>query len=161
MIGENVAHIAGRPELPAVLVEHRVLVDPLPLEAEPVVEPRPGVRLRGLVPLADERRLVPCLLQDLGEGGARRIGIEAFIRHYPVLVGIAPRQEGGAARGTERGGDEGVPDVRSLAGDSVEVRGLQETRASHEAHGIETLIVSQDEEDVRALRRTGSTLAQG
>ena len=68
-----------------------------------------------------------------------------------VAEGVEARKDGGAARGAERSGDEGVLEVDAVAREGVEMRRLGD-RVAHEAHRIGAMVVGEDQNNVLGLR---------
>ena len=152
--GEDVGDVAGFGFVGAVVVDGWVFVLALAEEAVPVVEAgAPFVAVAAHVPLAVEAGAVAGFLEDLGEGG------EGFVEGAEVvldLVGVHVEagEDGGAAGGAETASDEGVLEVGAAGGEAVEMRRL-EPGVAGAAHGVVTVIVTEDEDDVAALRGLG------
>ena len=123
------------------------MVEPLPRQHAPVVEARRLVgRPLAEVPLAEDRRLVARLPQQLRVGGqavvhVRRQGGDAV----DVVVGAG--EDGGPAGGADAVGAEAVVEAHALVGDAVEVGGAVDA-APVAAHGVGGVVVGHDEEDV-------------
>ncbi len=60
-------------------------------------------------------------------------------------------QDRGAARRADRGGDESVAEAQAVVGQLVDRRRLQD-RVSRAAERIVTLVIDQQEQDVRSVR---------
>ena len=108
----------------------------------------------GHAELADESRPVPGPAEadreaDVREGrGQRRLGEGVGVRPF-----IRSGQDAGPAGGADRGGHEGAIEPNALAGQPVDVR-RPDDRVAGAAERVETLIVGQDEKEIRAARRS-------
>ena len=135
-------------------VEGLVVVQALARERDPAVESGPGgVGRAAHVPLADEGGPVARALEFLREGRRLRIQPRAVVQDA-VPVGVLTGEDRGAARRAQRRGHERVLEQHALRDQAVEVRRLEE-RVAERRRGVETLVVDQDEDDVRPLGGPG------
>ena len=67
-----------------------------------------------------------------------------------MSMGIASGQKAGAGRAAQRGGDKGVREPNTFGRQSIHVRRL-EARIAGTTHGIEAVVIREDEYEVRWL----------
>ena len=153
MVGQEIGVVALKGFSLAVDIEGRVEVGSLAGETDPVVEAfAGGVVLVAHMPLPDVTGAVPCLPEVFGkEAGAGRHG--SLVVHYSVVAHILTGKDGGSAGRAKGGGHESVGKMGPLAGDPVEVWGLEKLRGFlHEAHEVVAVVVAQNEQDVARFR---------
>jgi hypothetical protein len=125
VLRQQVRDVAGPLEGLAVLVELRIEVHALALEAEPVIESGPRhVRVGVHVPLADERGLVPRGLQDLRIGGDARRQLHDLVHAHAVGVRIEPGEKRGPARRAEGRRHRGAVELDAARREPLEVAEL-------------------------------------
>src|SRR5262249_12094132 len=143
----------------AVDLDGTVEVTSLTDEAGRVVEARPLPALGVHVPLAD-------IAGGIASGAQQRRVGHVIDREWRVIVGhtiemaVPAGQETGSARGAERVDDEGVAETNALGRQPVHMGRLKPREACpvallalDDTHGIPTLIIGVDEEDVGPLDR--------
>lgn len=81
----------------------------------------------------------------------RAWGDGAIVVDDAVTERVKAGEDGGAARGAERGGDERVFEVDAVASEGVEVWRLG-YGVAHKAHRIEAMIIGEDKNNVLRLR---------
>ena len=130
LVGQQVGVVSLEVFSFAVDIEGRIEIGSLSGETDPVVEALAGsVVFMAHVPLPDVTGAVARFPEVFGkEAGAGRYG--SLVVHHPVVAHVLPGQDGSPAGGTKRSADEGVGQMGSLFGKPVEVRGLEEFRAS-------------------------------
>ena len=110
------------------------------------------------MPLADHRGLISGPLEKLGKRWLATVEGVAVVAQS-IQVAVFAGQHDGAARGTDRVGDETVVEPDSVGGDAIDVRSLDQLTAVG-ADCCDGVIVRHDEEDVRRLpfrgRRIGA-----
>ncbi len=148
----DVRIVAGDLAPLAIDIERGVPVLALALVADPVVEAGALlVVVLAHVPLADVGGLVACVVQRDGE--ARQVrGVLAKVVHYAVRMGVDSGKEAGPRRRAERSGDERIGAPNALVGQPVEV-GSFEGRMAGRRETVPTLVVGEDEDDVRTFGR--------
>ena len=104
------------------------------------------------VPLANKRRLVSRLLEELGEGLLRTIELAMRIVVEPVLMAMLAGNHAGTARATEGVRDETIRKQYTLFRNAVEVgrMGITLVVATHHLGGV---VVRHDVHDVERLLR--------
>ncbi len=101
------------------------------------------------MPLADHRRLIPRLLEQLRE--RLLASVEALRDEVrPVQVAVLPRQDRRPARRADRVGHERVAEQHPLARDPINVRRLVDLRPVR-ADRMGSVVVGHDEQDVGLL----------
>ena len=124
-IGQKVSDVAFVLRFFAVDVQRRININALSLEANPIIETRPWVRIIPHMNLAHVRRFITGLLH--GDGG--EVQLEAgfvviAVSGDPVRMNIAPGQKTRSGRRAERRCDERVLQVRAFLGNAVYVGSL-------------------------------------
>ena len=98
------------------------------------------------MPLSDNRRLVPDLLQQLGKRLLRTI--EAIsISHEAVQVAVFPRLNNGSAGAADGIRAKAVGEQHALVGNSIQIWCCVDPGAVA-AHGVSCMVVGEDEHDV-------------
>jgi len=149
-VGDDVGRVAGEVGGAVGRAEPGVVVGALADQHPPVVE---AGRLGLEVPLADDRRLVAGLLEQLGERLLRRVELDAVVDH-PVRVAVLPRLDHRPARRADRVRHKTVMEDHPLGGQAVDLGRLVDLRAVG-ADRVRGVVVGEDEEDVGPLRRFG------
>ena len=146
LVGDDVRHIARLGPLLAVLDEQRRIILALPHENAPEIE---ALRLGIEVPLADHRRLVAGVVQQLGE--RLLVAVErARIVREAVHMAVLAREDAGP-RGSRNGiGDVAALEEHAFARQTVEVGGFDQ-QAAVTAHGLRGVVVGHHDDDVGAL----------
>ena len=129
LVGEDIRNIPLFLHHLAVNVQLGIVVDALPLEAEPVVESWTRASVVIHVPLPDQRGFIAHFLQRLRKLLQVRLGILNLVIAHPVNVRIGSGQDRRAARRTERRGDLHIIKHRTFVGQSLKVRRLQKIKA--------------------------------
>ena len=156
LVGEDVGVVALELLAAPVDVELWIEVGALALEANPVVEAGSGfVVVVAHVPFADEGGAVAVLLEVLGEEDGA-LGNRALVVDHAMVVHVLAGQDGGAARGAEGSGDEGVGEVGAFPRETVEGGSFQPLGGVlMKSHEVEAVIVAEDEHDVRGGGQEG------
>ncbi|GEM_PF-1605810 len=149
LVGQDVRIVALEGLPFAVDVKLRIKVGALSLEADPVVEPGTWfVVVVAHVPLTNVGGAVTGFLEVLREEDGS-LGDGALVVDHPVVVHILAGEDGGPARGTEGGADEGVGEVSPFFGESVKGRGFQPLGGILvEAHEVVAMVVAENEDNV-------------
>ena len=148
VVGEDVGDVARRLHLLAVDVERRIVVDALPLEADPAVEAGARRVVGPHVPLAGVGRLIAGVVQQPRPGDQLMAdSVVVAVAQDFVRAHVAAGQEARAARRTERRGHEGIRENGALARDSIDVRCLHEGMAET-TERVVAQIVDQDEQEI-------------
>lgn len=147
---DNVGVIA-RNNFPFLAIDIEFCVEVLPLPPmryEPVETGSRVIIVFAHVPFADVGGVIPQLLQHSRET-LQILWIFCEVIHHTMSMRVETTEDAGTAGRTQRCRTEGVPKVHPLVGKPVDVRCLQ-GRVTSNAHGIRSLIVSEQKQDVRA-----------
>jgi hypothetical protein len=150
-IGEEVGDVAldfpGGP----VLMQIRVDRLPLSLHAHPVVESGPPGLVVSHVPLSEKRGVVPRGVEQPGKR-QKLVAVLAAVGVVgdPVSSGVETGEDVGPAGRAKWRGRERVLEPRSLTGDAVDVRRLDE-RVAIGAHVIPSQVVDDDHQKLAHL----------
>ena len=152
-IGDEIGDVAGVGFLFAFADHRRVVIDPLPRQDVPVIETG---RIRHKVPLADDRRLITGLLEQLGKGDLGAVELAIAVVVEAVDVRILAREHAGPARPADAIRHQAAVEAHPLFGDAVDIRGrVQLQRMPVGADRLIRVIVRENEDDVRRLRLGG------
>ena len=133
-----------------------MVIDPLPRQDLPVVEPG---RVADQVPLAEDRRLVPGRVQQLGKRGLRAVEPAVRVVVEAVLVRVLAGQDGRSAGPADRVRHDAPIEAHPFTGEAVDVgRFDQSARVVIGADGGKSVIVAEDEENVGRFRARGLAL---
>jgi hypothetical protein len=150
-LGEDIGDVAFLLHGFAIDIQDRIVVNALPLEAEPVVKPQPGLVMVLHVPFADQRGFVADLLQSLRKLLQVGLGVLNLIVAHSVDVRISASQYGRATRGAHGQGDEHVVEHRPFFLEAVQVGRFQKGKTVAEQR-VRSHVVDHHKQDVGFFR---------
>ena len=158
-IADDVGHIARHRDLLAHFDHRRVIIDALARENLPKIKAR---WIGAEMPLADDRRLVAGLLEQLGKRLLRAVERGVRVVGKPVQVAVFSGEDGRARRAADRVGHETAVKAHALFREAVDVRGIEQlARVAVGADGLVGVIVGKNKDDVRRFRGAGGTCEGG
>ena len=143
-LDDHFARVVGR-------THRRIVIRPLPNQDVEVIKTG---RNALEVPLADHRRLVTHLAQQLRERLLRTVERRSAVHQKPVQVTVLAGEDHRAAWPADRVGDVTLAESHALLRDTIHVRRLVDARAIR-ADRPRRVVVGENEEDIRPLSRLG------
>src|SRR5262245_46054710 len=104
------------------------------------------------MPFADDRSLVAGRAEQLGKRDLAAVEFTARVVVEAVLVAVLAGEDTGPAWTTQRVGHVAAIEPHSFRRDPIDIRRLIEL-AAISAHSLVAVIITHDEQDVRALGR--------